>query len=68
MLVLRTGHLGDTICAIPAFRLLRQVFSQSHLTLLCDRPRKRKVAARDASELSMKWVPARAHAATLKAD
>ncbi|PYR35280.1 MAG: xanthine dehydrogenase [Acidobacteria bacterium] len=27
-----------------------------------------KVAARDASELSMKWVPARAHAATLKAD
>lgn len=38
VVVFRTGHLGDTICAIPAFRLLREHFSDSNLVLLCDRP------------------------------
>ena len=36
VVVFRTGNLGDTVCAIPAFRLLRQHFRQSVLTLLCD--------------------------------
>jgi ADP-heptose:LPS heptosyltransferase len=38
VLVFRTGHLGDTVCTIPAFRLIRKTFPKSHLTLLCDRP------------------------------
>ncbi len=38
VLVFRTGHLGDTVCAIPAFRLIRQTFPNAELTLLCDRP------------------------------
>lgn len=37
VLVFRTGSLGDTICSIPAFRLLRRHFSDSELVLLCDR-------------------------------
>lgn len=39
MLVFRTGHLGDTVCAIPAFRLVRSYFGNTELTLLCDQPR-----------------------------
>lgn len=50
MVVFRTGHLGDTVCAIPAFRLLRAHFRASHLTLLCDRPAGGKVAAWDVIE------------------
>ncbi len=44
-MVFRTGHLGDTVCAIPAFRLIRQSFPRSHLTLLCDESPSRFVAA-----------------------
>ena len=47
VLVFRTGHLGDTVCAIPAFRLIRQNFPQAELTLLCDRPADGKVATAD---------------------
>jgi ADP-heptose:LPS heptosyltransferase len=47
IIVFRTGHLGDTVCAIPAFRLLRQHFRDAHLTLLCDRPAGSRVAAWD---------------------
>jgi ADP-heptose:LPS heptosyltransferase len=45
VLVYRTGHLGDTVCAIPAFRLVRQFFADANLTLLCDQPQGAKVAA-----------------------
>ena len=38
VLVFRTGHLGDTVCAIPAFRLIRNFFPAAQLSLLCDRP------------------------------
>ncbi len=38
MLVFRTGHLGDTVCAIPALRLIRSNFPHAELTLLCDQP------------------------------
>jgi heptosyltransferase-3 len=38
VLVFRTGHLGDTVCAIPAFRLIRNFFPTAQLSLLCDRP------------------------------
>jgi ADP-heptose:LPS heptosyltransferase len=38
--------LGDTVCAIPAFRLIRSHFPRADLTLLCDRPLdEQKVAA-----------------------
>lgn len=47
VVVFRTGHLGDTVCAIPAFRLLRRHFADADLTLLCDRPAGGKVAAWD---------------------
>ena len=36
VLVFRTGHLGDTVCAIPAFRLIRSHFANEELVLLCD--------------------------------
>ena len=45
VLVYRTGHMGDTICATPAFRLLRGFYRDSHLTLLCDQPSQGKVPA-----------------------
>lgn len=38
VLVFRTGNLGDTICAIPAFRVIREHYSKAHLVLVCDRP------------------------------
>lgn len=47
ILVYRTGHLGDTICAIPAFRLIRRFFPEADLRLLCDQPQGAKVAAAD---------------------
>ncbi len=50
VLVIRTGHLGDTLCAIPAFRLLRKYFPHARLSLLCDRPDAGKVAAREVVE------------------
>jgi heptosyltransferase III len=34
VLVFRTGHLGDTIIALPAFRAIREHFPQAHLALL----------------------------------
>jgi ADP-heptose:LPS heptosyltransferase len=46
--VFRTAHLGDTVCAIPALRLIRQHFHGAELTLLCDEPAQSfKVAAAD---------------------
>ncbi len=45
VLVYRTGHLGDTVCAIPAFRLIRQTFPDATFTLLCDAPASRQVLA-----------------------
>jgi ADP-heptose:LPS heptosyltransferase len=50
ILVYRTGHLGDTVCAIPAFRLIREFFPEADLALLCDRPKGLKVAVTDVIE------------------
>ncbi|NQT15300.1 MAG: glycosyltransferase family 9 protein [Planctomycetes bacterium] len=50
VLVYRTGHLGDTVCAIPAFRLLREHYRSAEITLLCDFPRGARVAAREVIE------------------
>src|SRR5215831_3777581 len=49
-IVYRTGHMGDMVCSIPAFRLLRQHFSNHRLLLLCDQPSVGKVAAREVVE------------------
>jgi ADP-heptose:LPS heptosyltransferase len=35
-LVYRTGHLGDTVCAIPAFRALREQFAGDEFLFLHD--------------------------------
>lgn len=48
--VLRTGHLGDTICAIPAFNAIRDHFPSAQITLVCDVPRGQKVPAREVIE------------------
>lgn len=45
VLVFRTGHLGDTVCAIPALRLIRQHFADAELAFLCDQPQDAKVPA-----------------------
>lgn len=45
VLVFRTGHLGDTVCAIPAFRRIRDSFPAAQLSLLCDAPHGSKVPA-----------------------
>ena len=50
IVVFRTGHLGDTVCAIPAFRLLRKHLGNAHMTLLCDYPAGGKVPAWDVIE------------------
>jgi len=34
ILIFRTGHLGDTFCSIPAFRLIRKKFPSARLYLL----------------------------------
>ncbi|HUF05031.1 MAG TPA: glycosyltransferase family 9 protein [Aridibacter sp.] len=36
ILVFRIGHLGDTIAALPAFRLIRESFPDSHIAFLCN--------------------------------
>ena len=51
VLVYRTGHLGDTVCAIPAFRRLREHFAGSRLILLCDSPARGKVPATQVVEM-----------------
>jgi heptosyltransferase-3 len=45
VLVFRTGHLGDTVCAIPAFRRLRRYWPNARLTLVCDSPPQGLVSA-----------------------
>jgi ADP-heptose:LPS heptosyltransferase len=50
VLVYRTGHLGDTVCAIPAFRLIRRTFPNAAITLLCDEPAHREVSALEVIE------------------
>ena len=50
VVVFRTGQLGDTVCAIPAFRLLRSHFHDAELCLLCDEPVSGNVAAREIAE------------------
>ena len=45
IVVFRTGHLGDTVCAIPAFRMIREAYPDAHLTLLCDSPILHRVPA-----------------------
>jgi ADP-heptose:LPS heptosyltransferase len=45
--IVRTGFLGDAVCAIPAFRLLRSHFPDARLTLLSDRASPQSTQARD---------------------
>ena len=45
IVVYRTGNLGDTVCAIPAFRLIRERYPEAELTFLCDRPNEGNVGA-----------------------
>jgi heptosyltransferase II len=47
VVIFRTGQLGDTVCAIPAFRLLRHHFPNAELVLLCDQSLNGAVAASD---------------------
>jgi ADP-heptose:LPS heptosyltransferase len=35
--VFRTGYLGDTVCAVPAFRLIRQNFPNAVITFVTER-------------------------------
>lgn len=49
VVIFRTGSLGDTLCAIPAFRLLRQNFPDDELVLLCDACPNRSVSASDVA-------------------
>lgn len=48
ILVFRTGHLGDTIIALPAFHAIREAYPEGHITLLCNANAKSpdRVAAR----------------------
>ena len=49
ILVFRTGHLGDTLVAVPAFWALRKAFPQAHIAYLssADRDNPQYVSARD---------------------
>jgi len=42
--------LGDTLCAIPAFRMIRRELPDTRLTLLCDQPGNGKVAMEQVLE------------------
>lgn len=44
VVVHRIGSLGDTLVALPAFHLVRQVFPEAHITLLTNVPVNAKVA------------------------
>jgi len=44
VVVYRIGSLGDTLVALPAFHLVRQVFPQAHITLLTNVPVNAKAA------------------------
>lgn len=45
ILVIRTGHLGDTIAAIPALRMIRTWAPQARIEVLCDQPSGGQTAA-----------------------
>jgi len=49
-LVIRTGHLGDTVAAVPALRLIRAWAPSARLTLLCDQPMGGQTPARSVLE------------------
>ena len=44
VLIYRLGSLGDTLVALPAFHLVRQVFPEAHITLLTNVPVSSNVA------------------------
>ena len=50
ILVIRTGHLGDTVAALPALRLIRAWAPSARLTLLCDQPMGGQTPARTVLE------------------
>jgi heptosyltransferase III len=61
ILVFRTGHLGDTIVAVPAFRALRYAFPDAEIAYLssADQRNPQYVSARDvlpASGLFNDWI------------
>jgi len=45
--VFRTGYLGDTVCAVPAFRLIRQNFQNAGITFITERPVEEKAFSGD---------------------
>jgi heptosyltransferase III len=61
ILVFRTGHLGDTLVAVPAFRSLREAFPSAEITYLssADGDDPKYVSARDvlpATGLFDSWI------------
>ncbi|MDB6171242.1 MAG: glycosyl transferase family 9 [Chthoniobacteraceae bacterium] len=47
IVVFRTGHLGDSICAIPSFRLIREHYPDAQLILLSDETVSGKVSVNE---------------------
>lgn len=58
VLVVRTGHLGDTVTAIPALRQIRAWAPGADLRVLCDRPLGGQTPARSVLDLVrvVDWV------------
>ena len=51
ILIYRIGQLGDTVCAIPAMRTIRDAYPEANITLLYDSHSERNLpVARDVVE------------------